>query len=254
MDSTRRFDGRAAAYHAHRPRYSPRLLQLLATECGLTERSVIGDIGSGTGILTELFLGNGNDVHAIEPNGAMRQVAEENLGGNVRFHSVEATAEDTGLPPGSVDFVVAGQAFHWFRREQAAREFARILRPDGWIVLVWNERLANSTPFAAAYEQALLEHGIDYGTMDPKKVSGDAAAINEFLGPRCRVEALMHSKEMRFEELVGLAASASYAPLPGHPKHRGLIAALHAAFDAHAVNGTVPLDYEMKVYYARSLI
>jgi hypothetical protein len=119
---------------------------------------------------------------------------------------------------------------------------------------MWNERLADSSLFARAYEDALVQHGLDYTKTDPKKVSGDEEAIHKFLGPKCRMQSFRHSRPMTFEELVGLASSASYAPLPGHPKHPGLIAALRAAFDANAVNGTVPMDYNMKVYYARSLI
>jgi ubiquinone/menaquinone biosynthesis C-methylase UbiE len=254
MDPTARFNGRATVYHAHRPRYPKELLNLLTAECDLTPASIIAEFGSGTGILTELFLKHGNVVHAVEPNAAMREVAENNLSGNPRFHSINATAESTGLPGNSIDFIIAGQAFHWFDRPRAAAEFARVLRPRGWTVLVWNERLTTSTPFAAAYEDVLIHHSIDYVAMDPKKVSGDAAAMAEFLGPDSRMASFHHTMPMTFDDLVGLLASASYAPLPGHPKHASMIDALRAAFEAHAANGIVPLDYEMKVYYARRLI
>ena len=251
---TQRFTNRAVAYHAHRPRYTDELIAFLSTKIGLTPEWSVADVGSGTGISAEPFLRNGNAVFGIEPNGEMRAAGERNLAAFPAFRSIDATAEATTLVNASVDLVVAGQAFHWFRREEAAREFARILRPDGWIVLMWNERLADSTPFARAYEAALIEHGLDYTKTDPKKVSGDEAAINAFLGPKCEMQRFRHARPMTLDELVGLAASASYAPLPGHPKHPGLLAALRAAFEDNAVNGTVPMEYEMKVYYARSLI
>jgi ubiquinone/menaquinone biosynthesis C-methylase UbiE len=253
-EPTQRFTDRASAYHAHRPRYTGELIAFLASKIGLVPDWVVADIGSGTGISAEPFLLNGNTVFGIEPNVEMRAMGERNLAEYPAFHSVAATAETTTLADASVDLVIAGQAFHWFRRDEAAREFARILRPGGWIVLMWNERLADSSPFARAYENALIQHGLDYTKTDPKKVSGDEKAINEFLGPKCQMQTFQHSRSMTFEDLVGLASSASYAPLPGHPKHRGLIAALRAAFDASAVHGTVPMEYILKVYYARSLI
>ena len=250
MDPKERFSDRATAYHAHRPRYPRQLLAELEQRCGLTPESVIADMGSGTGILTELFLEHGNTVFAVEPNAPMRAIAEENLRGNPRFHSVAATAEETTLASESVDLIVAGQAFHWFERSRAQAEFARILRPQGWIVLVWNERVPDSTPFAAAYEAVLTQHSVDYTVMDPKKVSRDNHGISDFLGPKMQVIHLRHQSRVTFEQLSGLAASASYAPLPGHAKYEGFSRALSEAFHAYAEDGTVPLDYEMKAYVA----
>lgn len=250
MDPKERFSDRAVAYHANRPRYPRELLSALGEKCGLTASSAIADIGSGTGILTELFVENGNTVFAVEPNAPMRAIAETNLRGNSRFHSIAATAEETTLPNESVDFVVAGQAFHWFDRPRAKAEFARILRPGGWVVLVWNERMPNSSPFATAYEAVLTKQSIDYTEMDPKKVSGNKHGNSEFLGPQMQVVKLNHQSRVTFDQLSGLAASASYAPLPGHPKYAAFADALRNAFDTHVEDGTVPLDYEMKAYIA----
>lgn len=250
MDPKERFSDRAIAYHANRPRYPKALLDELKRHCGIESGSVVADIGSGTGILSELFLQNGNTVYAIEPNAPMRAIAEQNLGSNPRFYSVAGTAEETTLPSSSVDLIIAGQAFHWFDREKVRPEFARVLRPDGSIVLVWNERVPDSSAFAKDYEAALKTHSLDYNVMDPKKVSRDLHGLGDFLGPQMRVVKLHHSARVTFEQLSGLAASASYAPLPGHPKYEGFRTALTDAFTAHAEDGTVPLDYEMKAYIA----
>lgn len=250
MDPKERFSDRAVAYHANRPRYPRELLSALGEKCGLAANSVVADIGSGTGILTELFLENGNTVYAVEPNAPMRAISEDNLRKNPRFHSIPATAEETTLTDESVDFIVAGQAFHWFDRPRAKAEFARILRPGGWIVLVWNERRPNSSPFATAYEAVLARESIDYTEMDPKKVSGNNDGIGEFLGPQMQIVKLNHQSRVTFDQLSGLAASASYAPLPGHPKYTRFAEALRNAFDTHAEGGMVPLDYEMKAYIA----
>ena len=121
-------------------------------EVGLHPGSVIADIGSGTGISTQLLLSAGCEVYAVEPNREMREAAERILQGQAGFHSVDGTAEATTLPNQSVDLIVAAQAFHWFAPLPTRAEFDRILKPDGHVVLMWNARHLDSTPFLRGYE------------------------------------------------------------------------------------------------------
>lgn len=123
FDSTRRFSNRVANYVRARPRYPRAALDLLVRQIGLAPEWVIADVGSGTGFSAELFVNNGNLVYGVEPNREMRQAAEVHLGGFANFRSVDGTAEATGLDEGSVDCVVAGQAFHWFDAAKARAEF-----------------------------------------------------------------------------------------------------------------------------------
>ena len=147
---TERFSDRVADYVRYRPGYPPELLECLQRNCGLRPQWVVADVGSGTGLLAKIFLENGNRVFGIEPNAAMRAAGEEFLRGLDQFTSQEGRAEATGLPARSVDLITAGQAFHWFDRRRARAEFERILKPGGWVALVWNER-RTSTPFLADY-------------------------------------------------------------------------------------------------------
>ena len=129
---TERFTSRADAYARYRPGYPPAAVTLLQQRCGLSAQAVVADVGSGTGILTALLLASGAQVFGIEPNDAMRAVAEASLQDWPRFRSVNGTAENTTLAPQSVDLLVAGQAFHWFdvpkaRAEGAARDSHRWL-------------------------------------------------------------------------------------------------------------------------------
>ena len=135
-DATTRFSNRVDDYVRHRPGYPNELVQTLQFEAGLKPDAVVADIGSGTGISSDLFLRLGCTVHGVEPNSAMRAAAEARFAGQPRFHSRDATAEATSLPDASVDMVVAGQAFHWFDPEAAYLEFKRILRPGGNVVLI----------------------------------------------------------------------------------------------------------------------
>ncbi len=131
----------------YRPRYPQVLIEFLQRECHLTETAVIADIGSGTGLLTEVFLSHGYHVFGIEPDPAMRAAAEWLLHGYAHFTSIPATAEATTLADHSIDVVTAGQAFHWFDLERARSEFRRILAPGGWVVLIWNHQRTSGTRF-----------------------------------------------------------------------------------------------------------
>src|SRR3979411_948313 len=161
---TARFSNRVENYVRYRPGYPPEVLELLRDECGLRPSHIIADIASRTGAFTRLLLENGNSVFAVEPNTAMREMGIEQLESfeSNRLVSVAGTAEETTLPSASVDFVTAAQAAHWFDLPRARAEFDRILRPEGWGVLIWNERHTASTTFLQDYEQLLLTYGTDY--------------------------------------------------------------------------------------------
>jgi len=168
IDLTQRFSNRVADSVKYRPSYPTAIIDLIAAECGLTRDSIVADVGSGTGLLAELFLKAGNQVLGIEPNREMREAGEQWLRGYDRFVSIEATAEAITLPDHCVDFVTAGQSFHWFDRARVGVEFARMLRSPGWLVLVWNERRVDSTPFLRAYEQLLHTYSTEYAQVDHK--------------------------------------------------------------------------------------
>jgi SAM-dependent methyltransferase len=97
LDPTKRFSNRVENYVKYRPAYPPDLIGLLEAECGLTPASVIADLGSGTGILSEMFLKQGNRVFGVEPNREMRAAGDKLLGEYSKFFSIDATAEATTL-------------------------------------------------------------------------------------------------------------------------------------------------------------
>jgi SAM-dependent methyltransferase len=249
-DSTTRFSSRVDAYIRYRPGYPREIIPLLECECGLTADAVVADIGSGTGILSELFLKNGNRVYGVEPNRGMREAGERLLAAYPGFVSVAGRAESTTLADASVDLVTAGQAFHWFDRPVTRREFARILKPGGRVVLVWNVRRKETTPFLRAYERLLLSYSVDYELVDHDNVTD--AVIAEFFRPNT---VAMRSFETRqvfdYAGLEGRLLSSSYVPEADHPNHAPMLAELRAIFSAHQEDGAVRLDYDTKVYFGR---
>jgi SAM-dependent methyltransferase len=249
-NSTERFSSRVENYVKYRPTYPSAVVDLLRRECGLTEASVIADIGSGTGFLTGLLLQGGNPVFAVEPNREMREAAERLLVKYPAFVSVTGTAETTTLPNRRCDVITAGQAFHWFDRDKTREEFLRILKPGGWVALIWNDRNVADRPFFQAYENLLVEYGTDYAAVGHKHT--DVEIIGSFFGAGgFQTAHFPNRQEFDFEGLRGRLLSSSYAPEPGHPKHLPMLDALGAIFKEYQCDGKVFFEYDTTVYYGK---
>jgi SAM-dependent methyltransferase len=249
LSSTERFSSRVENYIKYRPSYPPALLELLRVKCALAQTSSVADVGAGTGILTELLLETGAEVFAVEPNQEMRGAAERLLHDYGRFRSVRGTAEDTTLPTASVDLVTASQAFHWFDVHKARREVARILRPTGWVALIWNERPLEALPFLDEYEALLRQHAAEYDQVSNRRV--DETKIRAFFGRSPEVALFPNRQTFDFAGLEGRLMSSSYAPEPGHPQYEPMIAGLRDLFERHHRAGKVVFPYRTLVYFGQ---
>jgi len=248
-DPTQRFSSRVDNYVQYRPAYPRGVIELLQEECGLTPGSVVADIASGTGIFTRLLLENGNRVFGVEPNADMRRAGERYLASYPNFTSVAGTAEATTLSAGSIDIVTAAQAAHWFKLEAARREFARILKPGGWAVLLWNQRRTASTPFLRDYEQLLLTYGTDYQDVRHERTT---ETINSFFAPApFQSRKLEIKQEVDYAALEGRLLSSSYTPSPGHANYDPMLRELRRIFAAHERGGHVSLDYDTLIYWGQ---
>lgn len=249
LDPTRRFSKRVENYIKYRPGYPADIMTLLEAECGLTAGSVVADLGSGTGILTELFLKHGNKVFGVEPNPEMRRAGEKLLANFPNFVSVAASAEETSLPNESIDLVAAGQAFHWFDRDLAKTEFQRILKSDGWVVLMWNGFRVETSPLNKGYQEIVLRYGTDYKEV-AREITG--VDVESFFAPgSCRCAKFTFKQVFDFAGLKGRLLSSSYAPESSEPNFGQMIEELRALFDANQQDGRVDFNYETEVYYGQ---
>lgn len=246
IDSKQRFSDRVADYIKFRPKYPPQIIELLQNNIGLTSNSIIADIGAGTGFLTELFLKNANYVYAVEPNAAMRMACGELYGKYPNLKIVDASAEATTLFNDSIDIVVAAQAFHWFDKTACKKEFERVLKSNGHIVLIWNAR-KDSSSFSKGYDDILVENIPEYKTLDHRNV--DDKVITAFFNPRKMNRAGLPNKQFfNWDEFKGRALSSSYVPKAGNV-HDRIMHQLKSLFDGHAKDGRVIFEYDTTIFW-----
>jgi SAM-dependent methyltransferase len=245
-----RFSGLANLYARCRPDYPAAAIDFVIQHCGLAGGSLLVDVGSGTGISSRQFAERGLRVLGIEPNGDMRRQASEDITAELTFEARDGRAEATGLADSSADSVVAAQAFHWFDADAALREFSRILRPGGWVVLMWNER-DETDPATAAYGNVVGR------SKEARSVEGPRRQARKVLGT-CP---LFHGAEQRLfrhtqtvdeEGLLGRAFSASYAPREAGERET-FAAALREVFARFQQRGAMQLKYLTSVDVAERI-
>jgi ubiquinone/menaquinone biosynthesis C-methylase UbiE len=248
MDSKGRFSDRVEDYVKYRPHYPKEIISFLQKESSFSVEDIVADIGSGTGISSELFLSYGNTVYAVEPNEEMRVKGEELLKQNPNFISINGTSENTTLQNNSIDLIVAAQAFHWFNPLTTKMEFKRILKRNGKCLLIWNERLVNSG-FEKAYEDLLLNFGTDYALIDHRNITIDK--IEAFLSKPVRTATFHNFQQFDFAGLKGRLLSSSYVPNRNSEIFPAMISKLQSIFDQHQRNGKVIFNYETKVFFGK---
>jgi ubiquinone/menaquinone biosynthesis C-methylase UbiE len=240
-----RFSDRVADYIQYRPHYPIEFLDILKTEIGFDSTKIIADIGSGTGISSELFIDNRNTVYAVEPNLEMREAAEEIFVSNSNFNSINGSAEQTNLESNSIDLIVCAQAFHWFNKELSKLEFNRILKPDGHICMIWNER-STASEFQKSYEEILFESITEYKNVNHKNI--DIKILEEFYFPRkLKKFKLLNHQLFELAGLKGRLMSSSYCPKQGY-EYDNLMQRIENLFSQYKENGKVKFEYETRVY------
>jgi ubiquinone/menaquinone biosynthesis C-methylase UbiE len=248
-DTVERFSNRVANYVKYRPSYPKEILRLFRDEMNLQANSIVADVGSGTGISAKIFLKNGNKVYGVEPNAAMRAAAEEFLKEFPRFQSVDGTSENTNLPDKSVDFVIAAQAFHWFKPNETRPEFKRILRENGFVALIWNERQLDTNNFLIEYENLLKKFGTDYEKVRHDHL--DEKIFKDFFQNEFSQKTFLNAQTVDFEGLKGRILSSSYMPSETDANYAPMIIELQDIFAKYAESGKIDILYNTNIFYTR---
>ncbi len=251
MNPTGRFTGLAGIYARHRPTYPQAALDFVLQRCRIGPGSSLVDVGSGTGISARQFAQLGMSVIGIEPNDEMRRQAEREpmpSGVPVPVYRAER-AEATGLSDHSADAVLSAQAFHWFDPEPTLREFHRILKPGGWVVLLWNER-DETDAFTAAYGNIIRSTPEAAATESSRQRAGDPLLVSPLFVHAERIY-FRHEQLLDEEGVIGRAMSVSYAPR-GPAAVEAYRAALREVFARFHTNGQALLHYQTTVVVGQS--
>lgn len=245
-DEAEVFGPLAEDYARYRPGYPAEALDVLAQVCRLTRDWVIADIGCGTGNLARLFLAAGHQVVGIEPNREMREAGERLLAGYPAFRSIDGAAEHIPLDAQSVEMVTVGQALHWFDINQARAEFRRILRPGGWVAVLWNDRRSGATAFTQEYDAITSTLA---GLHPPP---GSAAPVGHLFGGVTPNEASFpHTQRFDLDGFLGRARSSGFIPQPGTPNHASITALMTDLFNRHQDGGMVEYHYVARLFCGR---
>ncbi|MEU4898275.1 class I SAM-dependent methyltransferase [Streptomyces sp. NPDC044780] len=150
------FTSLAKDYSKYRQGYAPSVVSsLIGLLGGTAENCDAVDVGAGTGIWSRMLAEAGfRSVTAVEPNDTMRATGERDSA-HLDIQWRAGQGEHTGLPNDCADLVSMASSFHWVDFEAGTQEFARLLRPGGWFVALWNPRHIEASPLLTDIEAEL---------------------------------------------------------------------------------------------------
>ncbi|HZQ91114.1 MAG TPA: class I SAM-dependent methyltransferase [Terriglobales bacterium] len=240
------FQSAAEAYEAGRPGYPAAALDFLFRELRLDSTKTLLDLAAGTGKLTRQLFAAGARVIAVEPVEAMRWRLESSLPG---AEVLAGTAEAVPLPAGSADAVFVAQAFHWFSTHAALCEIHRVLRPGGYLVLMWNVR-DDRVPWVAELSKIIHQPRNDTPSYQTGAWRAAFADQQWFGEPQHRVFA--HVQSLTRENLRARVASISYVAALPELRREELLAQVEELFAAtdRDGRGLVELPYQTHVYWS----
>jgi ubiquinone/menaquinone biosynthesis C-methylase UbiE len=242
-----RFDNLVENYALYRPKYPDELPALLEQKSLLDKTDIIADIGCGTGISSELFLKNGYNVIGIEPGDKMYAYCKKTLSNYPNFSIVKGNAQNTLLKNTSVNTIIAAQAFHWFNNTEAKKEFLRILKPKGRLIIIWNERLTEENEFSKSYENLIIKYSTDYKSVDHRNITN--WQIEEFFKPfNYSFFSLNNKQILDYKGLEGRLLSSSYIIKKTNSKYENMLTELKVLYNKFQINNYIQLNYITKIY------
>ena len=235
MDTIQRFSQKVDGYTRYRWDYAEEAIRAVIAECRISSKSVIADIGSGTGILTRHFVDRVGSVVAVEPSLEMRAIAAEQDAG--RYQILHGFAEATTLPSSSVDMITVGRALHWFQPDSTRAEFCRILKPSGWMA-VFSVEWTDQELCKALKILRTAENGWD-AEADHRALTKPVPLGFYFGHETFRNLRFPHVGRETWDDFLGRISSFSAAPGPDHPMRPKFVDVLYQLFAAWAHEGNI---------------
>ncbi|MBO6935178.1 MAG: class I SAM-dependent methyltransferase [Deltaproteobacteria bacterium] len=237
MDPRERFSRTVDDYRRYRPDYPEAVFAWIGQTAGLTDGSVVVDIGCGTGISTRQLAGRGWRVIGVDPNAEMLEAAREDSEG-VEVEYVRSDAETLALPLERCDAIVGGQAFHWFDLDRCLPRFRELLR-GGTVVAFWNLR-DHADPLMDAYEALLKERCPEYVEVGAEPRAN--AVADRFVDAERAF--FPHHQTLDRDAFFGRVWSSSYVRTGvAEDQREGFDEALGALFDQYAEEGAIRFTY-----------
>lgn len=245
MNEFHMFTDRASDYSEGRPLYAEKFMKELSDRFGAGEGTVAVDIGSGTGKFASQLLKLGCRVYGVEPNRDMRLEAEKLLGVNPAFSSVEGSASSLNLPSCSCDFITAAQAFHWFNPLEFRAECSRVLKPGGYVFLIWNMRDMNAEVNRKSFE--IYKKYCPQFKGFAGGIQRNDERIRQFF-PEYEVLCYDHPLYFTKEKFIKRSLSGSYSLKESDDFYTEYIQKLERLFETYSESGTLEMPNQTMVY------
>lgn len=241
------FNDKTKEYAIGRPAYPEAIINKMK-ELGIGKQSIIADIGAGTGLLTNMLCQLGCKVFAIEPNIEMLNECKQYCSANTNIEYINALAEKTELEEQSIDIITIAQAFHWFDKQLCKAEFKRILKEDGYVIILWND-MQKDSEFAKGYIDTLYKYKIKntagISNFDPNKEKFD------FFGQDYIKIFYDNWQPITEEGLIGNALSLSYTPSKLDSNYDEFLQEIHNLFLEYQQDGKVTFHYKTEMYICK---
>jgi ubiquinone/menaquinone biosynthesis C-methylase UbiE len=251
MDTKKVFSTKAEKYAKYRWDYAASAIETIISLTQMSIHStILADIGAGTGILTRHFVGKAQKIHAIEPNFELRQILTRELGALLSISVVDGCAEDTGLPDHFVDVITVAQAIHWFDPEPARREMMRILKADGWLVLIRNHG-TNSAPNKAVQSLMTEEYGANLSIVTGRPKEQPARFY--FGNDDFQTFVFPFAFQQGWDEFLGTLTTVSFMPDEDHPLFPKLETQAKEVFSQYSSDGYWKVEGETELLIGRPL-
>lgn len=244
MDTTTVYSTKAEKYAKFRWDYAEKAIETIFTITQITRHSIVADLGAGTGILTRHFATKAKAIYAIEPNFELRQILTRDLSAIPAISIMVGTAEATQLPDTSVDVLTVAQAIHWFQPEPARQEMMRILKNDGWLVLLRNYG-TNRAHNEAIGNLMTKAFGADFSKVNerpkekPIRFYYGNDAFQKFVFP--------FAFRQNWDEFIGSLTTASFMPDEDHPLFQKLETRAREIFARFAQHDYIKVEGETEL-------